>query len=78
MDIKENNRLNAESQEAVEQKTEVEIYVQKSMSHGEIGFIWAFKESYEKKIFGWAASLDEVERRARRMFPVRNIKLKFF
>lgn len=78
MDIKENNRLHAESQEAIEQETEVEIYVQKSMSHGKNGFIWAFKESYEKKVFGWAASLDEVERRARKMFPVRNIKLKFF
>lgn len=78
MKINENNRPYTESQNAIKKEAEVEIYVQESITRGKNGFIWAFKESYEKNVFGWAESLNEVKRRAKKMFPEKNINLKFF
>lgn len=38
-------------------------------------YIWAWKESADKKVFGTAATVEEITRRAMRMFPGKEIVL---
>lgn len=42
---------------------------------GSKGYRWAWKESLDMNMFGWASSIEEIERRAKRMFPGRSPNL---
>lgn len=38
-------------------------------------YLWAWKESADKKVFGVAATVEEIKQRAKRMFPGKEIVL---
>jgi hypothetical protein len=44
---------------------------------GKIYFRWAWKESFELNGFGRAASIEEIKKRATKMFPGYELKLLF-
>lgn len=53
----------------------MEIYYKKDSVQGDKGFCWAWKESMEQKVWGFAKTLEEIKRRASRMFPKETIEL---
>lgn len=51
------------------------IYILPKCSNGgQDGYRWAWKESYDAKVFGWASTIDEVKDKAARMFPGRPLR----
>lgn len=61
-----------------EQKTKVEIFVKENEPNcGRRRYRWAWKESAEKKVFGCAATIEEIKRRSARMFPDSEIVLLY-
>ena len=53
----------------------VEIRVQKSKLNGNECYRWAWKESADKKVFGYSKSIADIEESAQRMFPNNTIQL---
>jgi hypothetical protein len=54
----------------------IEIYCLKSkVADGREGWDWAWQDSLEKKVFGWSPSLENIKKRATRMFPNHQIQL---
>ena len=53
-----------------------EILVTKKEKDGKTRYLWAWKESADKKVFGVAATVDEIKKSARNMFPNKEIVLK--
>lgn len=51
----------------------MKIYIKKES--GKSKYLWAWKESADKKVFGVAATVEEITRRAKRMFPGKEIVL---
>ena len=47
----------------------------KPASERKDGYRWAWKESWEVRVYGWAVSLDEIKQRAQKMFPDHEIVL---
>lgn len=59
-----------------EAQNTVEILVKKNDSDlGQSKYRWAWRESAEKNVFGVASTLEEIEIRAKRMFPDKEIVL---
>lgn len=56
---------------------EVEIFITNSRQQGVNGYCWSWGESFEKNVFGWKPSLDEVYKKAKSKFPNNKIVLKF-
>lgn len=40
-------------------------------------YLWAWRESADKKVFGTANSIEEIKRRARRFFPKEELVYTF-
>ena len=53
-----------------------EIIVTKKEKNGKTEYLWAWKESAAKKVFGVAATVDEIKKSAKNMFPDKEIVLK--
>lgn len=56
-------------------KDSIKIVAEKNKLNGKDGYRWAWKESADKKVYGIATSIDEITRRAKRMFPDMDIEL---
>ena len=59
-------------------EAKITIYIKKSKLSGLDGYCWAWKESLDKRVFGWASSIENVCKKAKRMFPNKNLVLEFF
>lgn len=60
----------------MENKPEIiEIIVKKDKLNGEECYRWAWKESVDKKVFGYSKSIADIEESAQRMFPNNTIRL---
>ena len=59
-----------------EQKTQIEIFFKENESnHGCSKYLWAWKESAEKNVFGGASSIAEIKRKAAKKFPYSEVVL---
>lgn len=52
----------------------VKIFFKKKKSD-KTEYLWAWKESADKKVFGVATTIEEITKRAQRMFPTKKIVL---
>lgn len=64
--------------DAVNDEVKITIYITKSTLRGLDGYCWAWKESFDKRIFGWTSSIENVCKKAKRMFPNKKLILEFF
>ena len=53
----------------------IEIFVKKDKLNGDECYRWAWKESADKKVYGYSKSIADIEERAQRMFPNNKIQL---
>lgn len=53
----------------------IEIIVKKDKLNGNECYRWAWKESADKKVFGYSKSIADIEESAQRMFPNNTIQL---
>lgn len=54
----------------------IDVYYQGiTQPDGTTYFLWAWKKSHDAKVYGRATSLDDIEKKARKMFPGCDIQL---
>jgi hypothetical protein len=75
--MNKNKKIRLHAKPLIVVKHETEIYIMKSKINDTIGFCWAWKESFDKNVFGFSLCVDDIYKRANKMFPNTSIILKF-